>query len=185
MRTSTKRILSILFSGIFFIGAIYMFTGPVQEEMKTINKKRAEVATKKSLNSKNTQVFEQAKKLMAELQNIKGSNTIALAIPDGEQAVSALRQIESIGKSANVKFKTINFKSITPRSSLQPDLKKLSVLEVEVSVVGGYLNLKDFLKKIESSVRVANVKTMSYKPGTDTKVGEDAVDVTIEMYYQN
>lgn len=183
MRTSTKRILSIVLSGIFFIGAVFVFTSPVQDEMKVINKKRAEVATKQNANSKNTQVFEQAKKLMANLQTVKTANTIALAIPDGEQAVAALRQLEAIARSSGVKFQSVSFKSVVPRSSPEPDLKKLSILEINMIVAGAYPNIKDFLKKIETTVRIANVKDMTYKPGL-LRTTDDSFNITIEMYYQ-
>ncbi len=184
MRISTKRILSIIFSGVFFIGAIYMFTGPVQDEMKTINDQRAKLATQQSLYASQSQAIAQVQKLISSFQGTSNiQSSISFAIPNGEQAVSALRQVEAIGSAANITFSSVKFKSTAPRVTAQQFLKKLGVLEVTIAASGDYANLKDFMRKLETTVRIANVKEYSFHPGL-LRNAKDSVEITVEMYYQ-
>lgn len=184
MRISTKRILSIIFSGVFFIGAIYMFTGPVQDEMKTINDKRAKLATQQSLYASQFQAIGQVQKLISSFQDSKNIQAqTSFAIPNGEQAVSALRQVEAIGRASNVSFSSVKFKSSAPRVTAQQFLKKLGVLEVTINAGGDYANLKDFLRKLETTVRIANIKSFAFHPGL-LRNTKDSVEVVVEMYYQ-
>ncbi len=184
MRVSTKRILSIVFSGVFFIAAIYVFTGPIQDEMKTINDKRAKLATQQQLYTSQAQAIEQVQKLISSFQGSQNVQTTAgFAMPNGEQAVSALRQVEAIGRAANIAFGSVKFKSAPPRIGAQQFLKKLGVLEVDITASGDYANLKDFLRKLETTIRIANVKGFVFHPGM-LRNAKDSIEVTVEMYYQ-
>lgn len=184
MRVSTKRILSIILSGVFFIGAMYMFTGPVQDEMKSINDKRGKLATQQQLYASQSQAIAQVQKLISSFQDSKNlQSQTSYAIPNGEQAITALRQVEAIGRASNITFGSVKFKSTAPRVTAQQFLKKLGVLEVSISATGDYANLKDFMRKLETTVRIANVKNYSFRPGL-LRNAKDSVEMTVEMYYQ-
>ncbi|MFA6365321.1 MAG: type 4a pilus biogenesis protein PilO [Candidatus Paceibacterota bacterium] len=184
MRVSTKRILSIGLAGLFFIGTIVVYVNFIQAEMTTINEKRAKVATQTALFQNQDQAIKQVGSLIDQFKNLTSiQQTASFAIPNGEEAISALRQIEAIGVASNVKIAAIKFQSLPPRSSTQSFLKKLGVLEVDISVKGDYPTLKDFLRKLETTVRIANVNKMAFKPAV-ARGAQDSLEVTIEMYYQ-
>lgn len=184
MRISTKRILSIILSAAFFIGAIFVFTGPIQGEMKTINEKRAKLATQESLYASQSQAITQVQKLIGSFQDSKSiQTTTSFAMPNGEQAVSALRQIEAIGRAATVSFSSVRFKSAPPRAAATQFLKKLGVLEITLVANGDYASVKELLRKLETTVRVANIKSFTFHPG-NVRTAKDTIEVVVEMYYQ-
>lgn len=184
MRISTKRILSIGIAGLFFIGALFVYLNLIQGEMKKINEKRAKVATQNSLYSNQKQAIDQVESLINQFKNVKNiQETVSLAIPNGEQAVRALRQVEAIGSVSGVKITSAKFQVLSSRSSAQSFLKKIGVLELDLAVRGDYASLKEFVKKLETTVRIANVKKMSFKPA-GAKGAQDGVDITVEMYFQ-
>ncbi|MFA6407630.1 MAG: type 4a pilus biogenesis protein PilO [Candidatus Paceibacterota bacterium] len=184
MRVSTKRILSIGLAGLFFIGALVTYLNFIQGAMTIVNEKRAKVATQTALFQNQDQAVKQVQSLIEQFKNVTNiQQTASLAIPNGEEAIRALRQIEAIGIASTVKIASIKFQSLPPRSSAQSFLKKLGVLEVDLSARGDYPSLKDFLKKMETTVRIANIKKITFKPAA-VRGGSDSLDITVEMYYQ-
>jgi len=196
VRTSTKRILSIGLSIVFLIGAVIIYSTLIRSEIKIIDEKRAEVASKTVLydNQKNAvnQVSELISKYslktdkgMAKLQEI-----VSLAMPAGENIIGALRQIEAIGKSSGVDIKSLNFSVSAPKSKTKSSFtKKMGTLNISISADGSYGILKNFLQLLETSLRVANVKTFMFRPGipvpgSRAPTPSDNLSVMVEMYYQ-
>lgn len=162
-----------------------MFTGPVKDEINKINEKRSKVAAQQALYEGQAKMVEDVQNLIKSFQGSKGIQTsVSLAIPNGEQIVGALRQIDAISKEANVALTSVKFSSASSRITQQQMLKKLGALKIGISVGGGYANLKDFLRKIETTVRIANVKSFSFGPGKQNEAGGDSLGLEIEMYYQ-
>ena len=194
MRVSTKRILSIMLAILFFIGAFVVYLKLIKPEIEVINEKRGIALSKSNLLDNQSEVVNQVQTLIGQFQNVaRLQETIALAIPSGDDAIDALRQIEAISRSANVQVTAIDFKrdttASTPKSSRAKKAptfftKRLSVLSVGLSVEGSsYEDVKRFVSQLETSVRVASITELRFSPATgrDTK---DSLSLSVEMYYQ-
>ncbi len=188
MRVSTKRVLSILVGLIFLLGAFFVYLGLIRGEMTAVGEVRSILASKEALFANQEQAVNQVKDLLNEFKNFSQlQGTVNRAIPDGASSISALRQIEAIGRTAGVIITGLDFSTPTPSSRNAPGatsvVQRLRTLEVKVRAEGPYANLKQFVKLLETSVRVANVTDMSYSPRGAGNFG-DTLLLEVEMYYQ-
>jgi Tfp pilus assembly protein PilO len=191
MRVSTKRILSIFIAFLFFIGALVVYFNLVQTEGTAVNKLRASLLSKQNLLSAQKQVVGQVENLIAQFQDVGTvRDAVALAIPNGEHNVDALRQIESIARNSGVSLVSIDFKAAVARTATKKDtvsasdlLKKLGTLKINVTASGQYSNLKQFLAMLETTARIANTQSFEYTPGSGQDT-QDRLSAEVEMYYQ-
>lgn len=188
MRVSTKRILSILVGLVFLMGAVFVYIGLIRGEMTAVGETRNLLASKEALFANQEAAVNQVKDLINEFKNFTQlQGTADRAIPDGASTVSALRQLEAIGRTAGAVITGLDFSTPTPSSRGAPGatsvVKRLHTLEAKVRVEGPYANLKQFVKLLETSVRVANVTRLNYSPGGVASSG-DSLSLEVDMYYQ-
>ncbi|MBI2278643.1 MAG: hypothetical protein HYU81_01105 [Candidatus Brennerbacteria bacterium] len=187
MRISTKRILSILAGLAFLAGTLGVYAGLIRGEAAVVGDTRALLASKDALFADQEQAVSQVKNLIAEFKNSSRlEETVGRAIPNGVSAIQALRQIEAVARAAGAIITSLDFATPSVAATKKETgsvIKRLRVLEVKAKAEGSYENLKQFVKLIETSVRVANVKAFHYVPGGTGGSG-DAVELEVEMYYQ-
>jgi hypothetical protein len=188
MRVSTKRILSILVGLVFLMGALFVYLGLIRGEMAAAEKVRNLLASKEALLTNQERAVDQVKELINEFKNFaRLEETVNRAIPNGASTISALRQLEAVGRTAGAVITGLDFSTPTPSSRGAPGatsvVKRLRTLEVKMRAEGPYGNLKQFVKLLETSGRVANVTRLNYTPGGTVSSG-DTVMLEAEMYYQ-
>jgi hypothetical protein len=190
MRVSTKRILSILAGLMFIMGAVFVYFGLIRGEIAATEQTRGILTSKEVLLANQERAVTQVKGLIDEFKNFaRLQETAGRAVPNGASAINALRQIEAVSRSANVVITGIDFatpaapSSRTGATGPTSVVKKLRVLEVKARLDGPYANLKQFVKLLETSVRVANVKRLNYTPG-GLPGSSDSLTIEVEMYYQ-
>lgn len=181
MRASTKRILSIGIALVFFIGAVVVYQNLIGPEGAVIMEKRGIVTAKANLFEGQQQAVTEVQGLISQFQNLKSlQESVSLSMPDGQKTTLALSQIEAIARSSNVTIVSLDFRSLTARPSEQQLIKKLGTLEVKLGLVGAYNDLKNFLRLLETNVRVANVKELNF-----ARAQQDYnLNIMAEMYYQ-
>lgn len=184
MRVSTKRVLSIGFSLFFLIGAILVYSSFIRDAGTEVERLRALVASKTNLHSNQQQVVTQVKNLIAQFQNVaKLQETMSLAMPNGTQTVRALRQVEAIARTSGVQVTSVDFNIETlPKVKEGSFVARLGIIEVNVRAEGDYANLKQFVRLLETGVRVSNVREFDYvSRGTRAA---DSLTVTMDTFYQ-
>ncbi|MBI5732498.1 type 4a pilus biogenesis protein PilO [Candidatus Jorgensenbacteria bacterium] len=189
IRVSTKRILSIGLAVLFLIGALVVYSTIIRGTAKSIDEQRAIVASKQNLYDNQNNAVEQVQKLIAQFKGLKVlQDAISLAVPSGEETIGALREIEAIARQSNVNVSGVGFEAIVPKASTKSFIKKLGILNITLTLSGGYNDLKRFLQLLETSVRVANVNSFKFKPGVPERgrTGPvfDSLNISVEMYYQ-
>jgi len=191
MRVSTKRILSILTGLAFLLGALFVYLGLIRDEVAAAEKVRGLLVSKEILLGNQERAVTQVRGLIDEFKNFTQLQaTVSRAVPNGASAIQALRQIEAIARSANVVISGLDFSAAAaPRTTAAAPaagtsvVKRLRTLEVRVRADGSYANLKQFVKLLETSVRVADVRRMNYTPGGLVN-SNDTITLEAQMYYQ-
>jgi len=186
MRTSTKRILSILIAALFIIGTLLVYLNLIPPEAQEIAARRAIVASKEAAFRNQEQAVGQVQDLIGQFKNIATlQETVALAMPNDPATIGALRQIEAIARTSGVSLVGLDFKVIAPRSAAnQSFIKKLGTVEIDVNAEGTYEGLKRFLQLFETSVRVTNVKEFKFEPAGSRAGATSGLVVAAEVYYQ-
>jgi len=185
MRASTKRILSVTVAAIFLIATLVVYLNFIQPEIDEISERRALVASKENLLGNQERAVTEVQDLIAQFKNIAAvQETAGFAMPDDPETIGALRQLEAIARASGATLSSLDFKVIIPRSSAAESfIKKLGIVEVNMTIEGNYEALKKFLQFFETSVRVANVKEFTFQPAGPQR-GADKLVVSGEIYYQ-
>lgn len=189
MRASTKRILSIALSGIFFIGTLVIYTNFIKPEMKNIDERRSIVVSKENLFSNQFAAVQQVQKLIGEFQDIAGlQDSVSLAIPFRENTTQILNQVRVIAANNQTAIDSFSIKPLAFSPSRQPLAKRLGTLDVNLSLKGTYESLKGFLKFLETNARIANIAKVHLAPFGSSISGtvQDiySMSLGVEMYYQ-
>jgi len=182
MRISTKRILSIGLAGFFLILAFFVYVQFIKGYVSDVNEKRATLTSKTQLFNNQNSAITQVQDTISNFQNFKDiEKKIGLAVPNGVDTISAVRQIEAAASRSFVTIASLNFKAVAQRASKETFLKKIGVLQVDLSATGDYSGLKNFLKSIETNVRIASVQEFKFEPKDN---GASMLGIKMEMYYQ-
>lgn len=189
MRISTKRILSIGLSFALLIGTVLVYFNLIVPEVQIVMKMRGEINAKERLYTNQKAAVDKVKGLIAQFKNIETlRQTVSLALPNGEDVIGALRQIEGSARATNVVLASLNVKSSAGirAPSQQLFIRRLGTIEISVSAKGPYESLKQFLSLLETSVRVMNLKDVNFQPGSAARgSAEDTLKATVEVYYQD
>jgi len=184
MRISTKRILSIGLSIILVIGTIAVYVNLVSPELTVINNKRGEVASKQNLYNNQSLAVAKVQDLIGQFQNLaRVTETVSLAMPIGPATIGGLRQIEAIAKVGQVNLAYLNFSFPAVKPAPDVLLKQMKILKVGIGAQGDYPTLKEFLKLLETSIRVINVTNLKFEPA-GVKGIVDSLSLEAEMYFQ-
>lgn len=193
MKSSTKRILSIMLAGLFFIAALVVYGNFIKPKMAEVNKKRAIVFSKENFLKNQQASVAQIQSLIGQMQNTeKVKTSIALAMPGGTDVTQALNQLNAIARDNQVEFLSFSIGqgSIQSKPSSELLVRRVVELDVKISVLGSYENVKGFLEGVETNVRVSNVKKVSLTPLIKTGVGSAggsgiySMNIDFKIYYQ-
>ena len=180
MRTSTKRILSILLSSIFFIAFIVVVTSLVKPEFEQVMENRGEFYSKKKVFEDQQEAVGKVEQLIQETKSFNQlKQTVSLAVPLEKQIPDILNQLNAISRTSNVSITSFrsNLQAFEEGSSQLA--RRLGIIRIELAVSGDYGNLKNFLRFLESNVRVFNVKSFIISQGIRQQFLFQA-----ETYYQ-
>lgn len=183
MKTSTKRILSIVLAGLFFVGILVVYTSLVRPELAKIGEHRALLVSKEILFNNESNAVSQVENLLGQFQNLAElQDTVSLALPLDANVTGALNQVQSIARLSNVSVSSFAVKPLAFAASKDPLVKRMGSFELNLAVSGSYDNLKTFIKSVETNVRVMNVSSMRL---TQAATGDNLnLALTVEVYYQ-
>lgn len=186
MRASTKRILSILLSGLFLIGLILISTSLIKPEFDGVMEKKATLYSKQNVFQNQSGAVEQVQELIQRFRGFDQlQNTVSLALPTEENTTQALNQITAVARNSGVQI--ISFQSSKEgfESPSQSLAERLGVIEIELGFIGTYDSVRGFVELLETNVRIFNVSEMVLE-SQQSEDGTIFVDgeVTFNVYYQ-
>jgi len=188
MKSSTKRILSIAFAGVFFVVTLVVYGSFIRPEMTAIDGERSEVASKEQLFTTQKAAVGQVQSLISEFQNNAAlQNTVSMVIPDNPDVTDALNQMNAIATNNQVQITSLSVKPNELAVSSQPLVKGLGVLSMDVKATGSYQGLKGFLQSLETNIRLANIDTIQFESpanGPQSSLPVYQTEVTVDIYYQ-
>ena len=105
MQASTKRILSIGFSGALLIGAAIVYSSFVLPELDSIGKNRGVAASKARALESHTLAVSKVQELIAELRGIEQlRETVARVLPGDPSVTEVLNQLQTIARKDGVEL---------------------------------------------------------------------------------
>ncbi len=188
MKASTKRILSIAFSGVFLVATLVVYGNFIRPALDMIVLKRGETASKEAVFANQTNAVLEVQNIIAQIQSAEDfSQKVAFAVPRGTNVTEALYQIHSINQITQTDLLKFSVES-DPYISAGGDqtiVKRLGTLKITMSVRGEYESLKTFLESLETNIRVMNVTDAAiYTADQPVQSGIYTLDLKVETYFQ-
>jgi len=190
MRASSKRVISIGIAALFLLGTLLVYGSLIRPTYTEIEKKRAEVNAAETVFNNQKQATDQVTKAFTDMKNAtKVREVISQALPVGPAMTQALHQVESVVRANKVVIDSLTIKQKTSEPNKQVLAKRLGKLQLNFSVSGSYESIRDFLKSLESNVRVTNVTNFDFSSASATgdkavAAGTYSMQIVAEMYYQ-
>lgn len=189
MKSSTKRILTIIFAAGFFVLTLIVYGNFIRPQMTEIDAARTELASKQNLFENQTTVVTQVQNVIAQFQNAaRVRETVSMAVPQYPNTTGLLNQMYSIALNNQVQFRKFEVSVDSFRPNDVFFVKRLGVLKIKTTLAGNYEGLKNFLKSLERNVRVMNVKSVEFglfkQSGGAQLAGIYEMNLEVETYYQ-
>lgn len=199
MKASTKRILSAALSLIFIFLAIVVFSTLIKPSYEETQKLRADILNRENFIQNQKLLNEQFQKLISQYDSQeKAQENLSLILPQNPAIGEALTQINGLLDLNNLNVLSFNvnkpllqsYGSSLSSTSTQV-IKPLGMIDIAFKVVGSYSDFKNFLKQLETNIRIFNVKTLNISPviiaGSERSQVQSknlSYDISITTYYQ-
>lgn len=176
IKQSSKRFYSMILSVAFLAGSLLMFFELIQPAYSNVQAlKGKELSMQDSLEKEKT-IIEQAKQLIAQYQSeSQAQDNLALAMPSGPNVAAALAELYGIAQNngtvisgMSVSLPTIQLSqgNRAAGSSLTASqvIKPRGTISIQVTALGGYENMKNFLAQLETNIRIFDLTGFSIQP---------------------
>lgn len=180
MQQSTKRILSLLLTGVFFVAALVIYANLIRPEYKETQKLRGSLIAKTNLFDEQKQIISQVQNLLAQYQGAaKLQEVVSLALPLDESVSTLFQQIFTISQFNRVAIQSFALRTL----AIQPT--GLGTVQMELKLSGSYESVKAFLQMLETNVRVMDVSQLAAQSADPLKRKDLlSFNTIINAYYQ-
>lgn len=195
MRESSKQVLAIIAITILLVGSLFVYlkmVSPAYNQFKEEEIKRQEKEEQIKLLNQYKNKFEN---LVSRYESL-GSNLEAInsALPITSEPASILASLDAMAKKNGLTIDSLTFKNIEPSSKSASSETSTLVnspytLEITSNLFGSYDSFKNFIKDLETEIRLMDINALKFKPIASTgKVKTPAnffqFELTIDTYYQ-
>jgi Tfp pilus assembly protein PilO len=186
MKSSTQRLLSIFLSLAFYgVAAFLVFnmSFPAWGRIQTL---RAEISEREAVRDQLTDIIAKANELLSRFDDLgRQAEPVSAALPSQPKLPEVLAILNAVAARNNVTISQVTFDDFLGKVRIQRGSSQIPEIRVGVGMVGKYLDLKNWLKGIESELRLMDVRDFSIQP-ISARPGEDtfAMSVNLVVYYQ-
>lgn len=188
IQTSSKRALMLVISATLLVGALASYATLILPEYQIVLNLRGGLASKENILAKQQTVAAQVQNVIAEYRSVERlSDSLLLALPDGEGLSSVFGQINAISQSAGLTVQAVgvSYLSIRPMPNNQlSSARGLGTLRLDLRLFGNYASLKRFLQFLETNIRIMDVKALRMEAASRTDQDLFSYLLTVDTYYQ-
>ncbi len=184
MRSSTKRLYSFLFSGVFLLAAFVIYVSLLSPEYGAVNALRGKLATKEDFLKKEQAVVNQVQGLLDKYEGAPLKETISLALPRDEGTAQIVNQILSVARNANIAVNSFSLGSaplqVSAKAGAKSATPKVGTVNITINASGAYDAFKVFLQAIETNIRIMDISNLKILPRGDSF----EYQLQVSTYYQ-
>lgn len=186
-----EKLLAGLFIVIIAFGIGFLLLKPSYSQVKNL---RTEVKNKEESLAAKQRLFEDIKQLQAQYEEIQEkTKRVLYALPQQADVASLLVQLEAIASQNGMIFESVDFQKeqiVEERVGQKARVVlPYKTIEIRAEVTGSYNALKNYLKAVESNVRLSDVESIVFSPAEKAQelnlpVGTYSFSLKINSYYQ-
>jgi len=199
MKQSTKRFLSMILSLFFLVGAFiiyFQFIQPLYGDVQTV---RSEMESRQNFLAQQKEAIQKVQQLIGVYQG-QGDlqQKVSQVIPTSTDTVGAIAQLNGLASNSRIRIDSLSLGApmlvapnvvntaagqfVTEDSFTKP----LGMVTIQMKLSGTYQDFKDFVAKLETNLRIFEVKTLTIVPSGKNGVSNPyAYDLAVVVYYQS
>lgn len=178
MRSSTKRLISMLISGILLLGTAVFIPSVIGPAVENINEKRTELRSKEVFLQERTEVVEAVDRLVTQLvENLSDLQmSIDVAIPNEEDLKNIINQLDGMLARSNSSLSSVTVSEARSADLISPQTQGLGFMDMEINLSGNYSDIKDFVGLIETNLRLFEVVELSVDVDPESLVSQSGTE---------
>ncbi|HEY5220916.1 MAG TPA: hypothetical protein VIJ29_02085 [Candidatus Paceibacterota bacterium] len=202
MKQESKRLSSIIIAALIIAAALVVYFELIVPTYTNLESVKGETESEAAAYTNQNQMVAQVKNLLTTYQSdASSSQSVAMALPVGQDLSGALAQIYGIASNTGVTITTMAIsvqavQAVTPtddsgNATTGSIVKPTGTISFQVAGSGSYESFKNFLTGLATNIRIFDVGAISLTPvGTlATKTQTASPDtfnytITVVTYYQ-
>ncbi|MBI2591548.1 MAG: type 4a pilus biogenesis protein PilO [Candidatus Brennerbacteria bacterium] len=191
MKSSTKRILSMLSSALLFIASIVVYSNSIRPVYEDIKKLRGEAAIKQQTLDDQDNAVKQVQGLIREFESISQlQDKISLFLPLEENVPKSLVQFDSLSRISGVSIESIAPQYIVADSGVKKKeglssvIKSVGKIKFVLKILGSYEGSKNFIKGLGESIRIFDISDFKIDQQKDSNGELVSIIMSLDNYYQ-
>ncbi|RJP45630.1 hypothetical protein C4587_00565 [Candidatus Parcubacteria bacterium] len=196
MKQTTKRFTSTVVALILLAGAFLVFVEFIVPSYEESQKLKGEQLSRQEFVERQRQTIGQVQSLIdayegqGELQD-----AVSLALPPRGEVASALAQLNGIAQASQLapqlfsasiaEVQNLSASAQAARRGGDALVKPIGTLMLQVKFVGAYGDLKEFLRRLETNIRIFDVRSLNIQSAGRSNQDLFTYDMTVVTYYQN
>ena len=171
MKNSLQRTISLLGSLGLLVAAMVIYSSLIRPEYIQVNELRGILSAKTDLLFKQQSIIFQVEELLSQYQNsARIQETVSLSLPLKEETSSIFGQLQALAQANSLSIEVFGVQNLPVTKN------NLGALSVSLKVVGSYENFKNFLRGVETNIRVMDLSSL--------KIERASYNVVLNTYYQ-
>ena len=197
MKQTTKRFLSVILGLILLILSFVVYIDFIVPAYASAQSLKAQILSLDNFLTAEKDAVSKVQNLISAYKSEEDlQRAVSLALPQNEDVVGAVAQVSGLIQISGVSLESLSTLSVTSggQKPAKTPLDKSSFVTpigtsvIQFKLVGPYDNLKIFLSRLETNMRIFDIKTLVLQP-TATAAGRNAqpvysYDVSVGTYYQ-
>lgn len=186
MKSSAKRAFSLLVSAAFIIGAFAVYGMLIKPAYDEATLLRGTMLSKQAVFEKKQQAVQKVEGLIKQYQGSgELQDVISLSLPHGEEISSVFNQLQAIAAANGMAIQVFNVQVLPIKPAREGSLTRpLGTLRLSLRLAGGYESFKNFIRGLETNIRVMDVVTMKIESAAASRQDVFAYTVVADAYYQ-
>jgi len=184
MKPSAKRLYGILLSLLIIIVSIVGYSSLLVPAYEDIQDLRGERESLSELAQKESESVAVVKNLIKEYSSTSVlADTLSITLPEEQEIASAVNQIRGIAASNDMLMTSFSLKPLSVDARAIDDIvKPVATLRMNIELIGDYLSLQEYLRALETNVRLMDIKSITVNGGGSD--GPYEYQVEVDTYYQ-
>ena len=185
MKPAAQRLIGILSSLALVVASLFVYSSLLIPKYKDIQNLRGERVALGGLLSEEEQAIEAVKKLVRQYSSIADlRDSLAVTLPGEEGTASIVNQFQGIASSNGILMSSLSIKPLAIQPARFEDIvRPVGALRISMNLIGNYESLKEYLKAIETNVRIMDVQSIQID-NAGLNSGPYEYQVEVDTYYQ-
>lgn len=199
MKQSAKRFFSMILSLLLLAGVFVVFFDFIKPLYDDLQKVKSEKISEENFLATEKAAVKQVQDLITGLAGqSQVQQAVSLALPTEADLTGSLAQLGGLAQNSGlvmqfISISTPGVQNVSPgdqggqkaKENLEQSLKQpIGTVNLQLRFSGSYENLKTFIQRMETNIRIFDIKTFTMKPAAKSNQDIYLYELTVATYYQ-